>query len=500
MTDPLTVYAGLEPRELWRHFAALNAIPRPSGEEAAARDYVRRTATAAGARWEGDAAGNTVIYVPATPGREQAPATLIQAHLDMVSEKRPEVTHDFSRDPIRPRVVEGWVYASGTTLGADNGIGAACTLALLTQPGLAHGPLELLFTVEEETGLGGATDLDPSLISARSMINLDSEDPRELTIGCAGGAGAALEVDLETEAPPAGWIGQEIRISGLKGGHSGVQIHEPLANAIKLLTGALLALRTAGIPYRLCRLDGGNARNAIPRDAAAIAVLPAASIDALQQVLARYRQELWETWSADEPNLALQVTGAPVAPAVSLSTTEQITGILEKLPHGVLAMSDQFPGKVETSANLATVRTEPGSAGKGKWVIVSSVRGFVQAELGKLLAQITSLAHEAGARAILHEGYPGWEPDPHSRLLLTAETVYNELFGRAPEVQVIHAGLECGIIAAKAPGMEAVSFGPRIEGAHTPEERVLISSVDGTWQLLLRLLDALSRSPAEAQS
>lgn len=500
MSDPLTVYAGLQPRELWRHFAALNAIPRPSGREAAAQDYVRRTATAAGARWAADTVGNTVVYLASSPGRERAPATVIQAHLDMVCEKRPEVLHDFTRDPIRPRVVDGWVYATGTTLGADNGIGAACALALLTEPGLAHGPLELLFTVEEETGLRGATDLEPGLIAARRMINLDSEDPRELTIGCAGGAGAAIEVDLEAECPPEGWVGREIRIAGLKGGHSGVQIHEPLANAIKLLTGALRTLREKGVEYRLCRLTGGNARNAIPRDASAIVVLPADSVEPLRQGLSEYRKLLLEEWSAHEPNLRLEEEAAPAGLAATPGTTERITGMLEKLPHGVLAMSDRFPGKVETSANLAVVRTEPAAPAGSKLVIISSVRGFAQPKLGKLLAQVTSLAQEAGTRAILHEGYPGWEPNPHSRLLLTAESVYNELFGRAAEVQVIHAGLECGIIAAKAPGMEAISFGPRIEGAHTPEERVHISSVGDTWKLLLQLLDALSRSPAGTQS
>ena len=238
--EEMDVYHGLEPRGLWTHFAALNRIPRRSGREAAAREYVQRVAAAAGASWSQDERGNTVVRVAGTPGAEDAPVVAVQAHLDMVCEKRPEVEHDFDRDPIRPRVEGDQVYAGGTTLGADNGIGAAAALALLTERDLEHGPLELIFTVEEETGLYGAMALDPSLVQARMLVNLDSEDPRELTIGCAGGAGTVLRVPVTTDVTPKGWRGQDLVLSGLKGGHSGVQIHEPLANALKLLTSTLL--------------------------------------------------------------------------------------------------------------------------------------------------------------------------------------------------------------------------------------------------------------------
>lgn len=484
-------YAGLEPSEVWRHFAALNRIPRPSGREAAALDYVKQAAEAAGAAWAADARGSVVVRVPATPGREVAPAVAIQAHLDMVCEKRPGVEHDFTRDPIRPRVVGDLVYATGTTLGADNGIGAACGLAVLTGAAGEHGPVELIFTVEEETGLHGAADLDPALVSARLLINLDSEDPRELTVGCAGGAGMTLTLPVTTEAPPDGLESRSVVVAGLKGGHSGVQIHERLANAIQLLTTALLAARDAGADFSLASVRGGNAHNAIPRDAAAELLLPSSGIPALEGAVERVRASLRAEWGADEPDLSLTVVEAPgPARVLSAADRDRVLGLLDALPHGVQAMSGAFPGKVETSCNLAQVRTHQDAI-----VIGTSSRSFVPEELDALQARIARTGERAGARVDAREGYPGWEPDPDSGLLHTTERVYREVFGTAPEVQVIHAGLECGVIVSKLPGMEAISFGPRIEGAHTPEERVAISTVASTWRLLTALLAAIAREP-----
>ena len=483
MSD-LNPYAGLQPEEVWKHFLALNRIPRPSGQEAAACAYVREVAAAAGAAAESDAAGNVVVRVPATPGREQAPLVAVQSHLDMVCEKRPDVAHDFAVDPIRPRVEGDRVYATGTTLGADNGIGAAMALALLTTPGLEHGPLELVFTVEEETGLTGAMGLEPGFVHARKLINLDSEDPREITIGCAGGSGFTLRFPVSREPAPEGWDARELTIEGLRGGHSGVQIHEPLANAIKLLVEILRRVDDAGIPFRLATVTGGNAHNAIPRDACAVLALPDQQVDAFAAVMDQAQADLRQRWLADEPGLKISVLPLPAVEPVS--TAEQTTALLkllEELPHGVLRMSETFAGKVETSSNLAMARTEADHVS-----IATSSRSFVAEALEQVQEQIRATAERAGAEAELREGYPAWQPDPHSSLLRVTEQAFREVNGHPAEVQVIHAGLECGVIAANLPGMEAVSFGPLIRGAHTPEEYVSIPSVETSWRLLLAVL------------
>lgn len=484
------VYRGLEPAEVWRHFGALNGIPRPSRGEAAARAYSRGVAAAAGALCAEDARGNLVVSAPASPGAESAPAVAVQAHLDMVCERRPGVSHDFAADPIRPRREGEYIYASGTTLGADNGIGAACALALLTTPGLRRGPLELLFTVEEETGLHGARELDPRLVAARLLVNLDSEDPRELTVGCAGGGGTVLQFPIHPVPAGAGRVGRELVVAGLKGGHSGVQIHERLANALRLLLRVLDAARENGIELELGGIRGGNAHNAIPRDAAAMLALTPAGAATLDSLASETAAAIRDEWGADEPGFQLASTPVP-APERVLPSAERnrLLGLLAALPHGVLAMSTAFPGKVETSSNLAQVVTREQAIEIG-----TSGRSFVPAELEAVQDRIARLAADFGAAVQVRDPYPGWEPDPSSRLLAVSRRAYERSFGVPPEVQVIHAGLECGVLVSRLPGMEAISFGPRIEGAHTPEERVHIPTVASTWRLLTALLADLAPS------
>jgi dipeptidase D len=488
MSDP---YAGLEPAALWRHFAALNGIPRPSGKEAAARDYVLHVAREYGADARVDARGNAVVSVPASPGFEGAAPVAVQSHLDMVCEKRPDVQHDFDRDPIRPRREGDRIYAAGTTLGADNGIGAAAALALLTEPGLKRGPLELIFTVEEETGLHGAMALDPTLVRSRLLINLDSEDPRELTVGCAGGAGTVLKLPLRLEAAPAGWAGRKLVVSGLKGGHSGVQIHERLANAIKLLNDLLLALQAAGSDLRLRSLRGGNAHNAIPRDASALLAIPPVSLPAVERAVAAHGDALRRVWGNDEPGVRVELREAPPPERVMTELLQaRLLALLDRLPHGVLRMSEAFPGKVETSSNLAQVETRDDRVEIG-----TSSRSFVEAEIDRVQAAIRAAGETAGAEVAARDGYPGWEPDPGSRLLRVARKVYEREFGVRPEVEVIHAGLECGVIVSRVPGMEAISFGPSIKSPHTPEEHVYPATVESTWRLLTALLAELAAIP-----
>jgi dipeptidase D len=412
---------------------------------------------------------------------------VIQAHLDMVCEKRPGVTHNFLTDPIQPRIEGGSVYATGTTLGADNGIGVACALATLTQPGLVHGPLELLFTVEEETGLHGAANVDPLLIAGRLLINLDSENPRELTIGCAGGAGTILHFPTAWEVMPAGWRALEVRISGLKGGHSGVQIHERLANALKLLVHALLSLRRDGVEFRLAAVDGGNAHNAIPRDAVAIIALPAASATQAEPLLERIAASLRVGWSAHEPDFALTATPTGTHRMLTADADSRLLTLLDDLSHGVCAMSDLIPGKVETSTNLAVVQTTDEEV-----EVATSSRSFLAEGLAEVQAEIQRHGDAAGASPEVRDGYPGWEPNPASPLLQTAVASYTRVFGHVPEVNVVHAGLECGVLASQLPGLDAVSFGPTLQGAHTPEEHVDIATVETMWRLLTTLLADLA--------
>jgi len=479
-------YHGLEPTEVWRHFAALNDIPRQSGNEAAACAYVEQVAAGAGADVLRDARSNVIVRVAATePTLAYAPIVAIQSHLDMVCEKRPEVVHDFATDPIRPRREGDLVYATGTTLGADNGMGAAMMLALLTAPGHRHGPLELLFTVEEETGLYGAMALEPEHIDARWMINLDSEDPDEITVGCAGGAGTMLFLPIKSMENPTAGDAYAITVSGLKGGHSGVQIHEPLANAIKLLTSTLIALRDADIEFSLAGIEGGTAHNAIARDAVAVLVVASQDVESMQNHINVIQDDFRLQWGEFEPSLALQATPADTPPQVLRQTERDLLlELLHDLPHGVLKMSDAFAGKVETSSNLAGVRAVGADI-----EIATSSRSFNPGALQAVQDKIGELGRTAGALIEVRDGYPGWEPNPDSQLLKLTEAAYRALNGHDAKVEVIHAGLECGVIVSKVPGMEAVSFGPLIRGAHSPEEHIDSSTVAPIWKLLLNLLE-----------
>ena len=494
---PNEIYAGLEPAEVWKHFAALNAIPRPSGQEAAAVAYVQSVAEAHGARWQSDARGNIVVYAPATPGRESAPPLAIQAHLDMVCEKRPGVEIDFTRDPIQPRRVpsdEGErIYASGTTLGADNGIGAAMALAALTDASVQHGPLELVFTIEEETGLHGAMALATFMIEARHLINLDSEDPDEITIGCAGGSGVTLSLKVAREVLRPGHAALRVAVGGLKGGHSGVQIHEPLANAIKLLVHVLEALGEHKIPFHLLRLEGGQAHNAIPRDAFAEIALAAADVATVRDLMVETQLLLGEAWGDHEPDLTigLEEIAAPES-ALQRPDDMAVLHLLRELPHGVLQLSEKYEGKVETSVNLATLHTHEAPE-NFEVSLHLSLRSFVAAELERVRTEIMQSAQAIAPQieVEIRDGYPGWEPHPGA-LLEATQRVYRAVFGREPRIEIVHAGLECGVIADKLPGLEAVSFGPLIRGPHTPEEWVDVNSVAEIWKLLAALLRELS--------
>lgn len=474
---------GLTPPGLWRHFSELSAIPRPSGGEQACMAYTKALAGAAGVRWAEDEMGNLVVYLEGEPG----PVVAIQTHFDMVCEQVPGLGHNFNTYPIRLAREGDRIFAQGTTLGADNGIGAAAALALLTESGIAHPPLELIFTVQEETGLHGAMGFDPSLSSAEMLINLDSEDPDTLTVGCAGGSAVEIIVPLEAEQSPAGWSAYRVTVSGARGGHSGVSIHERRVNAIKILLQALSSAEAVG--FRLAELDGGSAHNVIPRDAWAVVHIPATDAEELSEAVAVAERAVHRQWGTAEPQLRITVEQAGCSSEVlNPASSAKLLKLLADLPHGVLAMSKHYEGKVETSANLAKVQASAVSAR-----ILASVRSFVPSKQVDTRMQLERLGTAAGGTIVIEMGYPGWEPDPSSQLARLTQEQFKSVNGRDPIVEVLHAGLECGVLVAKKPGMQAISFGPLITGAHSPSETVTASTVEAMWQLLIGLLGALRR-------
>jgi len=485
MSDAL---AQLSPRSVWGHFAALAAIPRPSGHEERAVAFVTAIGASLGVKAVRDARGNVVLRVPATPGREGAPPVILQTHLDMVCEKNRDVAHDFDRDPIRPRLAGEWVQATGTTLGADNGIGVAAALAMATDPKVQHGPLELLFTLDEETGLTGAKELDPKLLTGRMLLNLDSEEDGVLFVGCAGGEDTLI--DLKPSFRSAAFHGTALRLSvtGLRGGHSGLNIVENRGNALKLITRVLAAAIDDGVPFDLASIAGGSKHNAIPRDAEAVIVPDPNAKSRLDEVTARalaaFKVELAKI---DD---GVRVAWAPCpdpARVLAIADRDRLVQLLLALPHGVLAMSPDIPGLVETSSNLAVVREHEGGIR-----IVTASRSSVAPSLASVLAQIRAAATLAGARITLKDGYPGWKPNLDSKALAAVREVYRARWGKEPHVTAIHAGLECGLLGEKIPGLDMVSFGPQIEGAHSPDERVNVASVARFFDALAEVLDRVS--------
>jgi dipeptidase D len=428
-----------------------------------------------------------VVTVEAAGAPADAPIIVLQSHLDMVCQQRPGTNHDFAVDAIVPRLEGDKLLATGTTLGADNGLGVSVALALLTTPGLTHGPLELLFTVEEETGLFGAQFLDAGLVKGRLLINLDSEDPGEITIGCAGGAGTTLHLPLAREEPPGGFSSSLIEVSGLQGGHSGIQIAEPLGNALKLLSHILDGLPAAA-GARLVSVEGGTAHNAVPREARALIAYEAGRIGVLEEKIAEVAAALQEKWRRDEPDLAISCVPAASHSMLDASSTEKALGLLRELPHGVWKMSERYPGKVETSANLAEVTTRP-----EELALHVSSRSFLARELAAAQQRVQELGQRYGAAIEVRDGYPGWEPRADSPLQKVAAAVFTRVDGKAPKVEVVHAGLECGILCEKLPGLDAISFGPLIRGPHTPEEWASVSSAAHTFEILTQLLAQLAR-------
>jgi dipeptidase D len=484
----MTFVSELEPRPVWRHFDKILTIPRPSKGEEAMRRHVVSVAEEHGLEVRRDEVGNVVVVKPAAAGREGVPVTVLQGHLDMVQEKNSGTRFDFASDALRPARDGEYLTAEGTTLGSDNGIGVAAMLALMEADDVAHGPLELLFTVDEETGLTGAAGLGSDLLTGRRLLNLDTEEEGAVYVGCAGGGDSQLRLPLAQGPAPSGSSAIGLHLDGLKGGHSGVDIHLQRGNAIKLLVRVLWAAWQE-VPFVLSRLAGGTAHNAIPREAFATLVVAAGREEALRAALEREMAVAAAEVRPVDPDAALHLAALEVPrEAWDEATTVRALALLAALPHGVMAMSYDIPDLVETSTNLAVVKEEGGRLG-----VLMSSRSSTASAIADLRRRIRAAGTLAGAEVEDTGGYPGWKPDLDSELLATVAEVHRRVLGAEPRVKAIHAGLETGIIGEKYPGMDMVSIGPQIEYPHSPDERVHVGSVERFWKFLRATLEELAR-------
>ncbi len=473
----------LEPKPLWKHFYSLTQIPRPSKHEEQCRQFVKEFGEKLGLHTVVDEVGNVIIRKPATPGMENRMGVVLQGHLDMVPQKNSDKVHDFTKDPIETRIDGEWVKANGTTLGADNGMGVAAAMAVLEATDLQHGMVEALFTIDEETGMTGAFGLKPGFLEADILMNLDSEDEGELYIGCAGGTNATVTFNYNQVDVPAGYIAYNLTVKGLKGGHSGVDIHLGRGNSNKLIN-RFIKLDHACCGLRVATLNGGSLRNAIPRESFAVVVIPADKKECFLNKVKEYEATIRKELSAVEPDLVVVATPTEM-PAKIMDEKAQITftNAIYACPNGVVRMSNEMEGLVETSNNLAIVKVENGSA-----TVLCLLRSSVDSAKADLESQIESVFHLAGAEILFDGQYPGWKPNPSSPILKKMLEIYNNKFGVTPKIFAIHAGLECGLLGGVYPNWDMISFGPTIRFPHSPDEKVNIASVVKFWDFLVETL------------
>lgn len=474
----------LYPSPLWENFASICSIPHPSKHEAQIIEWLKKWATDHKVDYVIDKAGNMIFRKPATPGMENRMPIILQGHIDMVPQANSDKKHDFTKDPIEPIIGEdGWIRANGTTLGADNGIGCAAAMAVLTDTQIAHGPIEVLVTIDEETGMTGAFGLEKGVIKGDILMNLDSEDEGELYVGCAGGLDASLELDYQLETTPKQMKGLQVVLTGLRGGHSGMDINLGRGNANKLMA-RLLKKVMSQFGVRLATLEGGNMRNAIPREAVATAVVPENKYAQLMEYVKIFTQTIQKELSVTEPGLVVKVLDAPL-PEKVIAQKDAVTcvNVIFALPNGAMRMSDSMPDLVETSNNLAIVKTENGTL-----KIYCLMRSSVDSAKEALSDKMSAIAELASARIELSGGYPGWKPNIESPILKTMKKVYADKYGKEPAIKAIHAGLECGLFGATYPHWDMISFGPTIRHPHSPDEKVNIESVGKFWDFLVETL------------
>ena len=473
----------LEPKSVWYYFKEILEIPRPSKKEDKIKAYLIDFGKKHNLETLTDEVGNVLIRKPATKGMENRKSVVLQSHMDMVCEKNSDTQHDFDHDPIEVYIEDGWVTAKGTTLGGDDGIGVAAALAILASDEIQHGPVEALFTVDEETGLTGAFGLKPGFLQSEILLNLDSEDEGQLFIGCAGGQDTQAWLPYDKVETPENHEAFTIKVFGLKGGHSGDDINKNRGNANKILNRFLWE-NNHKLSIKLHNFDGGNLRNAIAREAFATIMVPAEKADELKKAIETYRNTMKFEFHVTEPDLNITVESCDLPEfVVDNESADLLYNALYACPHGVMAMSADIKDFVETSTNLASVKFQ-----EDEIVITTSQRSSVESRKQSVTNMVTSVFNLAGGRTETSEGYPGWAPNPNSEIVDLTANLYKKLFNMEPEVLAIHAGLECGLIGDKYPGMDMISYGPTIKGAHSPDERMEIESVQKFWDLTLEIL------------
>lgn len=483
----MNILSNLEPQNVWQYFEQITQVPRPSKKEEKIMTFLLEFAKKHNLEARRDRIGNVLIVKPASPGMENVKSVLLQSHMDMVCEANRDIKIDFDNDPITP-VIEGeWVAAKGTTLGADDGIGMAAEMAILTDNSLQHGPLECLFTVDEETGLTGAFEIQPGFFESKILLNLDSEDEGEIFIGCAGGIDAVATFDFKNEPVPSNHSAFKITVNGLKGGHSGDEIHKGYGNSNKM-ANRFLFLFTEKYDIRLANFDGGNKRNAIPREAEFVFSIEKDKISQMQKDFEILKKNIINEIELTEPNINIIIEAVSNPETViDKQTQKSLCFALYACPHGVHAWSPAIPGFVETSTNLASVKFD-----KNNITVVTSQRSSVESGKQDINFMVRSVFELAGAKVESGDGYPGWAPNPKSEILTIAEKSYERLFGKKPVVRAIHAGLECGLFLEKYPDLDMISFGPTLRGVHAPGEKVEIKTVKMWYD---HLIDVLKNIP-----
>lgn len=479
----------LEPKNVWQYFEQITQVPRPSKKEEKIIAFLLNFAKEHNLEAKKDHIGNILIKKPASAGMENKKSVLLQSHMDMVCEANRDKKIDFDNDPITPVIDGEWVKADGTTLGADDGIGVAAQMAILTDNTLTHGPIECLFTVDEETGLTGAFEIKEGFFDSKILLNLDSEDEGEIFIGCAGGIDAVATFEYKTEPVPTNQSAFKITVNGLKGGHSGDEIHKGFGNSNKMANRFLFQF-TESYDIRLANFDGGNKRNAIPREAEMIFTIENDNIDKLKKDFEVLKNNIIKEIEITEPNINISIESVSNPETViDKQTQKNLTFALYACPHGVHAWSPAIPGFVETSTNLASVKFD-----NNKIIVVTSQRSSVESGKKDINLMVRSVFELAGASVESGDGYPGWAPNPKSEILTIAEKSYERLFGKKPVVRAIHAGLECGLFLEKYPDLDMISFGPTLRGVHSPDEKIEIKTVKMWYD---HLLDVLKNIPTK---
>ncbi len=479
-----TKISELEPKILWKHFYSLTQIPRPSKKEEQVIAYMKKFGEDLGLETIVDEVGNVIIKKPATPGMENRKGVVLQGHLDMVPQKNSDKVHDFEKDPIEAFVDGDWVTANDTTLGADNGIGVAAAMGVLESNDLKHGPVEALFTIDEETGMTGAFGLKPGVLNGDILLNMDSEDEGELYVGCAGGTNANISFNYEEKSVPAGHIALKLEVSGLKGGHSGIDIPLFRGNSNKLLNRFLwYGIRNHGMC--ISSIDGGSLRNAIPRESNAVVTIPENEKSNVLQWVEKMEEIYQAEYSVVEPDLQFKARGCELPGSVMDGKTQKaLVDAVYAAPNNVIRMSNDMEGLVETSTNMAVIKSHDGVVD-----IQCLLRSSVDTAMVDLKNSFISVFEPAGAKIEFDGEYPGWKPNMESAILKTMQNVYNDKYGKIPEIKGIHAGLECGLLGGVYPNWDMISFGPTIRFPHSPDEKINIETVNKFWDFLVATLE-----------